>query len=365
MPVAVVKLGSSIVAEDTGALRLSVVARICEEVASLHASGVDVVVVTSGAIARGIHLLGSRGPSARGRGAAGRLRRRPGPFVSDLRRVPARARHPVRPGAAHVLRHERPHALSQRAPDVAQARRLADRAGHQRERHDDHRRDLLRRQRLPGRAGGRSGRRFAPAPADLDAGPVDRGPARSTPRRGWFRSVADPSELEALSIGSATSPLGSGGMRSKVAAAEMATAAGIPTVIGSGFEPGSRPRVGGGERPAPASPRTPSASPPSSSGCATPSPSQGRVVVDAGAARALRDGGDLAAAGRRSSAWTAASRPATRSRSRSTARPSARASPNYSAGELRRVMGLKSAEVRSVAPARVEEAVHRDYFVLV
>ena len=44
-----------------------------------------------------------------------------------------------------------------------------------------------------------------------------------------------PSELEALSIGAATSPLGSGGMRSKVAAAEMATAAGIPTVIGCGL----------------------------------------------------------------------------------------------------------------------------------
>ena len=37
----------------------------------------------------------------------------------------------------------------------------------------------------------------------------------------------------------ATSPLGSGGMRSKVVAAEMATAAGIPTVIGSGLEPGT------------------------------------------------------------------------------------------------------------------------------
>ena len=61
VPVAVVKLGSSIVAEDSGELRLSVVARICEEVAALHASGVDVVVVTSGAIARGIHLLGLGG----------------------------------------------------------------------------------------------------------------------------------------------------------------------------------------------------------------------------------------------------------------------------------------------------------------
>ena len=57
MPALVVKLGSSIVAEDSGELRLSVVARICEEVADLHRSGVDVVIVTSGAIARGRHLL--------------------------------------------------------------------------------------------------------------------------------------------------------------------------------------------------------------------------------------------------------------------------------------------------------------------
>src|SRR3954462_14241319 len=57
MPVAVVKLGSSIVADDSGELRLSVVARICEEVAALHREGLDVVVVTSGAIARGRHGL--------------------------------------------------------------------------------------------------------------------------------------------------------------------------------------------------------------------------------------------------------------------------------------------------------------------
>src|ERR671929_995831 len=58
MPAVVVKLGSSVVAEDSGELRLAVVARICEEVAALHRDGVDVVVVTSGAIARGMRLLG-------------------------------------------------------------------------------------------------------------------------------------------------------------------------------------------------------------------------------------------------------------------------------------------------------------------
>src|SRR3954470_8307797 len=65
MAVLVVKLGSSVVAEDSGELRLSVVARICEDVAALHRAGVDVVVVTSGAIARGMQLLGLTGrPSA-------------------------------------------------------------------------------------------------------------------------------------------------------------------------------------------------------------------------------------------------------------------------------------------------------------
>jgi glutamate 5-kinase len=37
---------------------------------------------------------------------------------------------------------------------------------------------------------------------------------------------------------------------------------------------------------------------------------------------------------------------------------------NYSAIELRRVMGLKSREVRELLPNAVDEAVHRDYFVL-
>jgi glutamate 5-kinase len=37
---------------------------------------------------------------------------------------------------------------------------------------------------------------------------------------------------------------------------------------------------------------------------------------------------------------------------------------NYSATELRRVKGMKSPEVRELIPRATEEAVHRDYFVL-
>src|SRR5205823_2463216 len=48
----VVKLGSSLVADEGGEVRADVLARICDEVADLHHGGRAIVVVTSGAIAR-------------------------------------------------------------------------------------------------------------------------------------------------------------------------------------------------------------------------------------------------------------------------------------------------------------------------
>ena len=54
----VIKLGSSIVADDGGELRADVLARIADAVAMLHARGDEVVLVSSGAIARGVRVLG-------------------------------------------------------------------------------------------------------------------------------------------------------------------------------------------------------------------------------------------------------------------------------------------------------------------
>src|SRR6478609_6428704 len=53
----VVKLGSSIVAADDGDLRTDVLDSVCEQVAALERGGERVVMVTSGAIARGIRLM--------------------------------------------------------------------------------------------------------------------------------------------------------------------------------------------------------------------------------------------------------------------------------------------------------------------
>ena len=88
------------------------------------------------------------------------------------------------------------------------------------------------------------------------------------------------------------------------------------------------------------------------------------MTVDAGAARALREGGtsllpvgivDVAGAFDAGDAVEVA---------RGRRRAIGKGICNYSAAELRQVMGMKSAEVREVLPRATEEAVHRDYFVL-
>src|ERR671917_2559496 len=54
----VVKLGSSIVADAVGEVRLDVLRPVCDEVAARHVAGDRIVLVTSGAIARGMRLMG-------------------------------------------------------------------------------------------------------------------------------------------------------------------------------------------------------------------------------------------------------------------------------------------------------------------
>src|SRR2546423_5515382 len=53
----VVKLGSSIVADDHGKVRLDVLARVCDQLSELYHAGRSPIVVTSGAIARGMGVM--------------------------------------------------------------------------------------------------------------------------------------------------------------------------------------------------------------------------------------------------------------------------------------------------------------------
>ena len=286
------------------------------------------------------------------RRAAGGERRRPGQALSGLRRAAARPGRAQRAGAAHVLRHERADPLPERAADASQAPRVARRSRHQRERHDHHRRDLVRQQRLPGGAGGDPARRRAAAAAHRRGRRVHRGPADAARMRGWSPRWQSSSELDGLDIGHATSPLGSGGMRSKVVAAEMATAAGIPTVIASGLEPGTRswrPRPDAG-RDAVRRQRGPLLELQ-----AVAEVRQARARPRAGRCRrgARATGGrDQPAAGRHRRRVPGTSTPATRSRSRMTASRSARGSATTRRSELRQVRGTEVRRGPRAAAAR-------------
>src|SRR3954454_13111674 len=363
MPVAVVKLGSSIVAEDSGALRLAVVARICEEIAALHAAGVDVVVVTSGAIARGIHLLGLAGRpraveelQAASAVGQGRLYRTYDEYLRE------RGIQSAQVLLTFFDMSARTHYLNARRT----LRKLVDwRIVPVINENDTTTTDEI--------SFGDNDFLAAQVAVLVDAsllllltstpGLFTADP-RSDAAARLVETVADPAELAALSISTATSALGSGGMRSKVAAAEMATAAGIPTVIGSGFEPGALARAWAGEEVGTRFAPHPVRQPSFKLAIKYAKPSQGSVVVDAGAARALRDGGtSLLPVGivRVEGAFEAGDAVAVRG----TEAPVGKAISNYSAVELRRVMGMKSGQVREVLPRATDEAVHRDYFVLV
>jgi glutamate 5-kinase len=88
-------------------------------------------------------------------------------------------------------------------------------------------------------------------------------------------------------------------------------------------------------------------------------------VVDRGAARALRDGGtSLLPVGIVEVAGGFDAGDAVEVRARDGDGPIGKGICNYSAAELRQVMGMQSAAVREVLPRATEEAVHRDYFVL-
>ena len=363
MPAVVMKLGSSIVAEDSGELRLSVLARLCEEVAALHGEGVDVVVVTSGAIARGMRLL-------------------------DL---------PARPSAIEEL---------QAASAVGQGRLYRSYDELLRERGVQSAQVLLTFFDMSVRTHYLNARRtlrklldwrivpvinendttttdeisfgdndFLAAQVAVlvgakvlvlltDTGGLYTADPRVDPAAQLVEVVDGPEALESLEIGRGGSPHGSGGMQSKVVAAEMAAAAGIQTVVAGGFEPGALRAAWMGEPVGTRFMPHPVRQSSFKLWLKYAKPSRGWVVVDDGAARALREGGtSLLPVGvvdvrGTFDAGDAVEVVDTR------ARAIGKGIVNYSQAELRRVCGLKSAQVREILPRATDEAVHRDYFVL-
>ncbi len=359
----VVKLGSSIVAADDGALRTDVLDSVCGQVAALERGGERVAMVTSGAIARGMRLMELpvrpramdelQAASAVGQGDLFRA------YESRL------AEHGTR--AAQVLLTAADVAARTNYLNARQTlRRLIDWGVVPVVNENDTTatdeitfgdNDFLAAQvailleaRLLVLLTNTDGLYTADPALDREAKRIE--------------TVSDFAELSGLDIGDRTSAFGSGGMRSKVAAAEMASEAGIPATICDGTSAGTLTAAAGegsvGTRFSAQSTKASSFK----LWLKYAKPVHGRLDVDAGAARVLRDSGSsllpvgVIAASGDFDAGDAVEIAVD-------GEVIGKGIADYSSRELPEVIGLKSSEVRERLPHAADEVIHRDRFVLV
>jgi len=359
----VVKLGSSIVADAVGAVREDVLRLVCDQVAARHDEGDSVVLVTSGAIARGMREM--------------RLPMRPS-AMDELQAASA-------VGQGHLYRayDDLLHARGvQSAQILLTFFDLSARTHYLNARHTLER--LLAWNVVPvvnendttttdeisfGDNDLLAAQLSILLGADLlvlltDTAGLYTADPRTHPGAELVAEVNDFAELEGMQIGMPTSPLGSGGMRSKVVAAEMATAAGVAAQVSSGvdaeavatalrgdhtgtrFQPAAGPRVSSFKL-----------------WLRYAKPSRGVLTVDDGAERALRERGtSLLPVGITAVKGDFQAGDAVDVRGGGAG--VGKGIVNYSAVELQRIKGMKTADVRALLPRAVDEAVHRDYFVL-
>lgn len=358
----VVKLGSSIVAADDGSLRTDVLDSVCEQVAALEKGGERVVMVTSGAIARGMRLM-------------------------EL---------PVRPRAMDEL--QAASAVGQGDLFRAYEGRLAEHGTHAAQ-------VLLTAADIAARVNYLNARQtlrrliewgVVPVVNENDTTATDEinfgdndflatqvailldarllvlltntdglfsADPNVDPQARLIDEVNDFAELKGLDIGDRTSVFGSGGMRSKVAAAEMASAAGIPSTVCNGTVGGTLLAAAAGE---PTGTRFAAQAAKASSfklWLKYAKPAKGQLFVDDGAARVLREQGSsllpvgITAVEGEFQAGDAVEVTANGS-------TIGKGIVDYSSSELSRVIGMKTAEVRELLPHAADEVIHRDRFVL-
>jgi len=364
----VVKLGSSVVADGDGAPRMDVLARVCDLLAGMHRENDEPIIVTSGAIARGIRVMNlPQRPSS-----IGALQAASAVGQGKLYRIYDELLREREVTSAQVLltffdMSARTHYLNARQTlttllewRVLPVINANDTTATDEISFGDN--DFLAAQVA-----------VLVAADELilmtDTDGLFTADPRLHPEAHIVSEVSDFTALEELEIGHTTSPLGSGGMRSKVVAAEMATAAGIPTVICNGLRAEALPAVLAGEGEGTRFQAREARYSSFKLWLKYAKPSRGRLLIDAGAVLAVREGsasllpvgvvdviGDFDA-GDAVEIVGAADGVAT-------VRTLAKGICNYSAQELRQVMGLKSAAVREVLPRATDEAVHRDYLVM-
>jgi glutamate 5-kinase len=359
----VVKLGSSIVAADDGELRTEVLDSVCEQVSALQRGGERVVMVTSGAIARGMRLMELplrpramdelQAASAVGQGDLFRA------YESRLASRGTRAAQVLLTAADIAARTNYLNARQtlRRLVDwgVVPVINENDTTATDEISFGDN--DFLAAQ-----VALLLDARLLILLTNID-GLLSADPGVD-PEARLIAEVSDFSELASLQIGDRTSAFGSGGMRSKVAAAEMASEAGIPAVICNGTIPGTLVTAvrgeAGGTRFAAQEGRASSFK----LWLKYAKPASGQIVVDDGAARVLRESG---------SSLLPVGISAVRGDFDAGAAVDVlvgevalgKGIAEYSARELAQVIGMKTEQVREVLPQAADEVIHRDRFVLV
>lgn len=358
----VVKLGSSIVSADDGSLRTEVLDSVCAQAAALARAGEPLVMVTSGSIARGIRLLGLE---ARPR-AIDELQAASAVGQGSLFREYETRLEAGEAAAAQVL-------LT--ATDVANRTTYVNA------------RQTLRRLLDWGVVPvinendttatdeitfGDNDFLAAQVAIMLEArllvlltntdGVFTADPVRD-PGANLIEEVRQPEDLEAMEIGDRTSVFGTGGMRSKVAAAGMASGSGIEVRICNGTVDGTLALAASGAAAGTAFRALSSGEPAFKQWLRHAKPVAGRIVVDEGAARVLRSSGSsLLPVGVTAIDGSFEAGDAVEVVTRDAV--IGKGIANYSAAEAERIKGMKSAEVLELMPQAAEELIHRDHFVL-
>jgi glutamate 5-kinase len=359
----VVKLGSSIVAADDGELRVDVLDSVCEQVAALEQGGERVVMVTSGAIARGMRLM--------------ELEVRPR-AMDELQAASA-----IGQGDLFRAYETRLAACGTRAAQVLlTAADIAARTNYL------NARQTLRRliewgvvpvvnendttatdeisfgdnDFLAAQVAILLDARLLVLLSDVDG--LHRADPRAEPDAEPIAEVSDFAELEGMEIGDRTSAFGSGGMRSKVAAAEMASEAGIPAVICDGTSAGTLAAAAAGSPVGTRFAAQPGRASSFKLWLKYAKPARGRLAIDEGAARVLRESGSsLLPVGITDVEGDFAVGDAVEVAADGAV--IGKGIVDYASHELARVIGMKSAQVRELLPQAADEVIHRDRFVLV
>jgi glutamate 5-kinase len=360
----VVKLGSSVVAADDGSLRADVLDSVCAQVSELERAGERVVLVTSGAIARGMKLLDLaerpramdelQACSAIGQGdlfQAYRQRLEAGgtkaaQVLLTLSDVSERSHYTnVRQSLDRLLDWKVVPVVNENDTTATDEITFGD---------NDFLAALvaaLLKARLLVLLTNIDGVFTADPRADAGARLISR--------------VEDRETLAGVEIGE-SSLLGRGGMESKITSARIASESGVPVVICNGTTPGElTAAAAGAEVGTSFSAQADGLLPAYKLWLKYAKQPRGVIFVDEGAAKQLRlRGSSLLAVGIDRFEGTFNIGDAVEVRAATGSDPIGRGITDYSSRELAQVAGMQSVRIKELLAHAADEVIHRDRFVL-